>query len=286
MPTNFLILSAPRTGSTLLGLWLNQHQQVSAHSEVFLQKTGAKDSFKHYVNQNHSRYFYNVFCNKISGSLPFNFVNSKLTDKFLDSLYHNPNHSGPWTSVENWEEYHPKKSNISCCGFKIMYRNLFYNNRLNQLLFNDSFLVIHLIRKDLISRTLSLVRLKKTKQAHVSETKNISELTYPVNSQYFFWLIRHYINQVSRWRKKLDSLKQVIEISYEDMVENDTQVLKNLCDFLKVDDIPLPLPTKLKKIANDPWIEIANKEQLITKIKQDNELQLLARNQGLFLNPQ
>ena len=124
-----------------------------------------------------------------------------------------------------------------------MYRNLFYNNRLNQLLFDNSFCVIHLIRKDLISRTLSLVRLRKTKQAHVSDIKNISELSYQVNNRYFFWLIRHYINQVIHWRKKLDSLEKVIEINYEDMVDNDTQILKNICDFLQVDYIPLSLPT-------------------------------------------
>ena len=163
MPTKFLILSAPRTGSTLLGLWLNQHQQIDSHSEIFLQKTGAKDAFNHFVNQNYSPYFYKIFCNKIAGALPFNFINSTLTDDFLESLYHNPKHSGPWTSVDNWEEFHLKKSDATCCGFKIMYRNLFYNNRLNHLLFKNSFLVIHLIRKDLISRTLSLIRLKKDK---------------------------------------------------------------------------------------------------------------------------
>ena len=90
---------------------------------------------------------------------------------------------------------------------------------------------------------------------------------------------------MNQWRQKLNSLEHVIEISYEDMVENDAQILKNICDFLKVDDIPVSFPTKLKKIANDPWIGIANKEQLISKIQQDNELQLLAHNQGLLLNP-
>ena len=88
MPKKFLILSAPRTGSTLLGLWLNQHQKISSHSEVFLHQTGAKDSFKYFVNQNHSQYLYKIFCNKITGSLPFNSVNSKLTDEYLNSLYH------------------------------------------------------------------------------------------------------------------------------------------------------------------------------------------------------
>ena len=70
------------------------------------------------------------------------------------------------------------------------------------------------------------------------------------------------------------------------MVDHEIQVLKNLRDFLNVYDILLSCPNKLKKIIRDPWIRITNSEQLITKIKQNNQRPLLVQNQGLVLNPQ
>ena len=45
----FVILSSPRSGSTIFRLWLNSHKTIRCHDEVLLKMLDAKDSIHSYA---------------------------------------------------------------------------------------------------------------------------------------------------------------------------------------------------------------------------------------------
>jgi len=123
---NFVIITTPRTGSTYIRLWLNNHPHIRCHGEIFLRNYHAKDGFKCYCNNNVKRQFlYKVFCNKLFTRLPLNIILNNLVNKFFYSFYNIPTHSGPWTDLNTWNDYQ-LRNNLdmeNSVGFKLMYPN-------------------------------------------------------------------------------------------------------------------------------------------------------------------
>ena len=150
----FIILTTPRTGSTFLRLWLNNHPEIRCHGEIFLRGYGAKDGFPAFLK---STMFYNflniIFGNRILSRLPGNIIFSYLIKIYFKSLYYDKKHSAPWTDMKTWNDYQERQISLDekAMGFKVMLSHVEDIYPLRKIFVKESYKIIILTRKNILN---------------------------------------------------------------------------------------------------------------------------------------
>ncbi len=243
----FIILTTPRTGSTYLGLWLNNHPNIRCHGEIFLRSYGAKDGFPIFSKSNIFYYFlYVVFGNRLSSRIPGNACLTCLMRKYFDSLYFDKHHSAPWVDMRTWNDYQKRDPDAidKALGFKVMLNHIEDFYPLRKVFIDEGYKIIILTRDNILKSYLSSLLLKERKIAHTMKSQQAIKL---------------HINQISLIRglkkRKKDNSKlnalfpnnQIININYEELFGENDSLFDKLLSFIGVESEDICKPD-LKKI--------------------------------------
>ena len=246
-PEKFAIVTTQRSGSTLFRLWLNSHPDIRAHGEVFLRQYGAHDGFNHFCSLTPGRrIIHGTLGSRHLCRAVRSFVPAVVIRSYLDSLWSNPEHSGPWTDMTTWNEYQPRGAPESLAGFKIMYSELKCYPYLRGHFARRGVREIHLLRANLLKMYLTRINAKRTGVAHSQEAApRTSRLK--INTI----LLMAFIRRVERLRGAMAralSRGPYLEVTYEDFVGRTEQVQSSVLQFLGADALEMSWPG-LKKMS-------------------------------------
>jgi len=246
----FIILTTPRTGSTYIRLWLNNHPHVRCHGEIFLRKYEALDGFKYFTSQKFARRLaHHIFCNKIMARVPFNLLSGNLIKVFLNSLYYNPMHSAPFKELGTGRMYHSQENpeDDQVVGFKLMYGQLWKYRFLYNWIRDNNLKIILLKRNNTLKMYLSRLLMKKRGFAHSSKTEGAQKVI--VDSHQLLKCLNQNIRITDKIKKIFPS-NPILEISYEDFFNKHSETSKRMQKFLCVKQMDVPVPS-LKKVSPD-----------------------------------
>ncbi len=143
-------------------------------------------------------------------------------------------------SIEEYV-YMPMSKTIKAVGLKLFYEyqdKKGYNQVFEEVMGDTNINIIHLMRKDMRKQLESLKKAEKTgiwsstlKENKEDEGVNIPDIEFKEYED----------NQKAIMQSVKERLKnhQVIEVYYEDLVDDPKVVLDNIQDFIKVDKKPL-----------------------------------------------
>lgn len=234
--TNFLIISAQRSGSTLIRTMLDSHPAISCYGEVFLPTYRKQYSFYNYLSQaGHSKVVSVI-------------LRSPLVTTFLDQLY-------------------SAKQSVAI-GFKIMYDQASYRPYKFPMVLTyarkNGIKVIHLVRENSFRVCLSRQFARASKTYHISETQNQSALT--IDIPLLLSEIKLLEQKKSWCRSKLKRLDS-IEVCYETFIANKPNESVRILNFIGVDE-SLELHSPLQKVLTAPINEaVINYTELSLAIK-------------------
>ena len=210
--TKFVILSLPRTGSTLLSKSLNTHPEIFCEDEIF------HFSFRDYFSSNQFRFLkIPIFPKKINYVINYPFTYLRLTN-FLDKYFINK-----------------PGENFKARGFKLMYYQTFYTPGIINYLKEKNIKVILLMRENTLRNALSCLRAKATGIYHYLDDNEQHLLNLPkfeVNTA----LLKRQMNSIMYQNEKLEFIvheMDYLKINYEDFSDWDNTI-KRIEKFLNV----------------------------------------------------
>ncbi len=239
MSVRFVIVGAPRTGSTLLVRTLNRLPGVCCHGELLqLQKVrGFEDGFdplKATLEERNSR----------------------------AERLHEQRSRDPWAFIEN-----ALNQGALASGLKLTFDIFFHQeweSVIAQLVAQPDIKFIHLQRHNELRRFVSEQMLYAGGPIH-SEAggRNESKMTMAIDIEQFQRRHKH----VQRWTNRFRSLtadREVLELSYEELAENLRCAIHTVTDFLSLPAPPTILTAPLKKVgAADLRESVTNFDELL-----------------------
>ncbi|MFV8819492.1 sulfotransferase [Haliea sp. E17] len=245
----FIILTMPRSGSTYIRLWLNNHPEVRCHGEVFLRTYPALDGYRHFTESHKKRYFLTkCFGNPAMSRVSYNLPLARLTQEYLTSLFSNPEHSAPFTEFGKGRIYNPQVSHDSekAVGFKLMYQQLLDFRCLFKWINSDDIKIILLTRDNLLEMYISNLMMVKRGIAHTSSKQLVDKIHIsPKKACRAMAKMEH---NASKMRDQFESEK-VLEITYEEFFKQHESCASRIWSFLGVDAQNVTSPS-LKKISS------------------------------------
>ena len=220
-PTKFIILTLPRTGSTLLSKSLNKHPEIFCDDEIF------HFSFRDYFSPHQFRFWKLRFLPKKLNyviNYPRTFLVLK---KYLDKYY--TNKAG---------------ENFKARGFKLMYYQTFYTPGLMAYVRANNIKVILLLRENVFRNALSDLRARSTGIYHQDETEMVLNglPKFHVDTTSLKNKMQHIIGQ----NKKLEKITEGtdhLKVRYEDFSDWDN-TMSRITSFLGVSEQQIPAGAK------------------------------------------
>lgn len=241
----FVIITLPRSGSTVLVKTLDNHPQIFCAGELFYF------SGKIYHTECQFPFWRIKFLpNKINYLINFPNVMARL-GKFMDKFYA------------------PKeKATVQAIGFKMMYQHILYMPGIMHYLEKKNVKVILLTRNDILRNVLSDMKARETGVYH-NETGIIQEKSEKFHVDLQF--LSNKINETRAWANKLETVVKNLEtlkIDYADFEEWDILTGK-IFAFLGVDQIPM-----------EPAVKRLNPTTLSDMIENFDEVKTWAEKNG------
>lgn len=241
----FIVLSTPRSGSTVFRLWLNSHKNIRCHDEVLLKRLVALDSIHHFVKQNKYDEVNGSTYNRNTPDYPNDKVTTLLLREFFEDLFNNKDHCAPWNTPGNMQDHHSITSfnEEKAIGFKLMYYSL-DNYFLNQWLTSGSVRIIHLVRENILKQYISSIVAKKRKIWFSDKKHDPIKVTVDPDTVRIF---------ISRLEKMHSAIKNrfagnpYMQVSYESFCMNPHTLIPGICDFLDAPGSEMTMPS-LKKL--------------------------------------
>lgn len=210
--TKFVILTLPRTGSTLLSKSLNRHPEIFCDDEIF------HFSFRDYFSPNQFRFLKIRFLpKKINYIINYPVTYLRLGD-FLNKYFSNKSNE-----------------NFKARGFKVMHYQTFYMPGLIDYLKKNDIKIILLLRENIFRNALSDMRARTTGVYHnQNENKEVTSGLPKLNVDTI--VLKNKMDHIVEQNKKLEQIAQhmdYIKIRYEDFADwNNT--MNKIFDFLNV----------------------------------------------------
>lgn len=265
--TPFIILTLPRTGSTYLRLWLNNHPLVRCHGEVFLRRYPANDGYQHFVKGSLGRRFAaSVFGNKLTARLPGNYIVNHLVNLYLDSLFENPLHSAPFTELGKGRQHVPQPAHEEdrAVGFKLMYGQMRDFRSLYRWISRFRVKIILLRRDNLLHMHVSNRVMLERGVAH-SSTGEKSETIY-LDPTSLIKSIEQYDAEFESICSEL-SANDVLSVSYEDFFSRYEEVSADLWRFLGVDSCTVEAPQLTKRSHTELKDMVRNADEVFDVLR-------------------
>lgn len=266
--TPFILLTFPRTGSTYVRIWLNNHSQIRCHGELFLPGYGKADGFRAHCRAAHGdRIRHALFSNRILARLPLPLIPDAFVDAFMHRLLRSPDFPSPWVpqGVEQPDTVgdQPKP----CVGFKAMYNHITCNRRLQHWIERDNFSILHLIRENLLKQYVSLVRMKQTGRSH-SYGKPVVHVPVHIDVRRLGRHIEKMRRRTGAFRARYAASHPYMEFSYEDFFADPAAMRTRITAFLGVPDEPMQEAGTKRTSTNSLDKEIANAAEVVRWIEK------------------
>ncbi len=224
---DFFILTAPRSGSTVLTRTLDQHPQIFCAGELF------HPSGNIYHPEWHFKFWGKKkkkgFSRKIFSA--FNFLNGQVF------------------ATKHLKKFYAEKDKKQIRGFKMMMGHTKDFPAAWKFLYQEGYKIIVLIRENTFREALSSFRARKIGVFHSKENTELAEKKVKINAQ--------------QLKKRIDELEAIknnilkvsegtnrIVITYEDF-ENWQEMLNKIFNFLQVDKIEMQ--PELRKVSSANW---------------------------------
>ena len=231
MPTNFVLLSTQRSGSTWVIDMLNSHPNVVTYSELLLQdgrgrpRFGAQDMV-----------FWESFC--IEQKLQREKADEKkLFFQYLDNIF-------------------KRKPGIAATGFKVMYGQYGAYPDLRDYLLSNRTHIAHLIRRNYLDVIMSRKVAAARDVYHVRLKDNTTTPTIRLN---ITKLLDHLVRQekaIQGASKRYSSLGlPYVEVFHEDL-QSDQANFDTLLKFLNIGTSGIQLTSQLRKIITTRHSEV------------------------------
>ena len=262
MSKQFVVLTSPRSGSSYFCQSINTHPRVRVHREVMLSSARSKDSFHEFCWSGLRKIKYIVFCNTIvSHFFPKNRNLMRLSYSYFKSLFYNPEHSAPFDSINDWNDYHRNHmfNKQSAVGFKLMYKHLLRNGYLMDEVRSARIRVIRMRRLNHLRRYISQIKIKETGVCHTE--KSIVVPRVAIDCSKVIAELEHIKREELAFDKLLDGL-EVLDIYYERFVQNPKEVFSQVGAFLDVNGSEFDLGRMKKLNPSALHDSIVNYEEL------------------------
>lgn len=241
----FVIISIPRSGSTVLTRTLDNHPEIFCAGELFNTSKDIHHPEFHFASWGSNSKKHSVqFINRI-----INYVNHRLRSvPHIKSFYCN------------------KVKNKKAMGFKLMLSNIKTAPYLWRYIKKENIKVIVLIRSNVFKIALSRYRKAKSRVAHITEGQIPSKL-FHVPADKLINQMKEIENANYNLIKFSEGMNRMIVV-YSDFY-NWEETINKIEDFLCVKNIAL-VPA-LKKIAAANWQnEVENYKEIEQLLQQNN----------------
>jgi hypothetical protein len=209
--TPFLVLTAPRTGSTWLVDLLNSHPQVAAYGELLLPEG--------------------------SGAIPGGSQDIPYFTAFLEARGRPRTHAARVRrKLAFLNELYAERDGIAAVGFKLTYRQASLNPGLLPYLSLRRVRVVHLIRTNLLDSVVSFEAARARRVFHVQRGEPLTSVRVHLDPASLLDRLDQHDFSVTRSRVRLSTLRfPFIEIFYEELVgSRRDEKLARVLDFLGV----------------------------------------------------
>jgi len=226
---DFFILTAPRSGSTVLVQTLDKHPQVFCAGELF----------------HHSNMTYHP-------EWQYPFFGIKKKKGFLRILFSVTNYiKGYFSGVHHIKKFYAGRNEKEVRGFKLMIGHIKDFPTVWKYLENNKFKMIVLVRRNSFRAALSSFRARQIGVFHTREDLQLAEKKLEINAASLKKRVDELENIKARILQ-LSEAKNRIIIWYEDF-ENWQQMLDKIFDFLNVEK--MNLQPELVKTSKADWRE-------------------------------
>jgi sulfotransferase family protein len=249
--TKFVILTLPRTGSTLLSKSLNKHPEIFCDDEIF------HFSFRNYFSPDQFHFLKIRFLSKkLNYIINYPFIYLRL-NRFLKKYFTNK-----------------RGENFKARGFKLMYYQTLYMPGLIDYLKRNNIKIILLLRKNIFRNALSDMRARKTGVYHRKENEKAVSGLPKLNVD--VTVLKNKMNQIIHQNKKLVRITEnmnYMKIWYEDFADwNNT--MNKIFDFLDVSQSDVSAAAK-KLNPDSAGDMIANFNEVKNWLQQNNYSEFL-----------
>ena len=245
MKTRFVILSSPRSGSSLFRLWLNSHRYIRCHGEVLLKASEGLDAIHEYFMRNSLQASAGCTYSKSSLDYPDDDFHNKLLEDYLEDLYTNRDRCGPWTTQENMTQFLRINDFDAemAVGFKFM-AYLLDNRFLKKWLATGTIHIIHLVRENSLKQLVSSVVASKRKVWHSSTEMDVVKVT--LNPRMVLTFLQRMAAMNSTIERVFASCPY-LKVGYEEFCSSQRLHQARVCDFLGVPPSLMYLPDMKKQ---------------------------------------
>lgn len=241
---DFFILTAPRSGSTVLVTSLDKHPQIFCAGELF------HASNKIYHPEWH-----------------FNFWGKKNEKGFLRTLFSVTNFvNGYLLAVHHIKKFYSTRNEKEIRGFKLMISHAKDFQTVWKYLIKNNFRIIVLIRRNTFLEGLSAFRAKKLGFYHSGEEHSFGRERVTINAA----LLKKRVDEleaVNAYILQLSKNCNRIVIAYEEF-EAWQQMLNKVFDFLEVEKISIQ--PQLKKLSSGNWRDGVTNYMEIENLMKEN----------------
>jgi LPS sulfotransferase NodH len=220
----FIILTSGRSGSTYLQQLLNSNPVIKCFDEIFNVTNKSKDSFYSFCYAHHPKISYFFLRGKLSG-LSWNLPLIYLFQQYLK-----------WLD----EDSRSKKT-----GFKLIYHQLLHYHPLATWVSENAIPIIHLQRKNILKAAISHIKARSTGIYTVTSTSSEWHQKIIMNPH----AILNELYSLSEEKLNCQALihnNPVLTIYYEDLFGNLPLTIRQLIDFLQIENISFQKPDIVK----------------------------------------
>ena len=210
--TKFMLLAARRSGTTLLVDYLNGHPQIECVKRAF----GLEKKVKNPTRDNHSGGFYLYRTRSLSHRIQYILRRDRLINDFLR------------------EDIFMPRQDVAAVGFRLIYEMSSRYPQITDWAKGNDARVIHIVRRNLLKTYISAVSAPIHKMRHPREGVIIKTTKIRVDPGKVLEILKQRIREIEHRRQQLSGC-MYHELSYEDLVSNRDEALRNIQTFLGVD---------------------------------------------------
>lgn len=263
----FIILSTQRSGSTYFRMWLNSHEDIRCHEEVFLPHYTEAESFRNFLE---SKFFGKGIISKLKNKEQLSGILSNYyLHSFLNSLLSEKPYGMPLTSIDGSSE--KRKSGQLCnafwVGLKLMANQLELIPSLTTELTTRDVHVINLRRLSTLEIYVSRIVAEKRGIYHSHHV--LPKITVELDPEATVLSVNRIVRQFEKAQHHFSDCPQ-LNVTYEEFFNPDkmTSEMERVLKFLGLSIHRLTSTPNLKKVINQPINEVViNYDEIILSLE-------------------
>ena len=247
---HYILLGTRRTGSTVVSNSLADHPQVLQYGEIFLDVES--------VNAGDERFREEVLSKRTAEA-----ARQTMGREIMRYL---PNGLPVCRDTDDGHEYlarlFSQPVSEQAIGFKIFYdhaRRGPIASAWDYLDRHTEIRILHIQRRNWLESLISVARAKRNRVWH--SMKSLTTEPFAITPA----RCQEYFGEMERWRDVIQPLLSnhpVLELEYQQLLEDFSGTMARTCDFLEVNSEIAMVPSLVKIAQHEPHIELTNYQEL------------------------